>query len=323
MTCDVSQTCANNSIFNNNLSYNLNENFIINDYQVFTKSKGFRILHFNAQSIVQKIDEFRILCSILLPEILCICESWLTQLHTDFEFQIPGYIMCRKDRPEGRGGGLLTYAKINNNFEYEQVFIEDHVFSGIEFMCIRVQQKFTNEFYVSTLYSKPNNESILKTEFETVMNFFNNKELITLGDFNKNLNTNEFRKSWDQMITNNGFQQIIKGMTRVNENSSTLIDHIYVNKPQNISNYGVVIVNTSDHFPVFVSRKINFQLKRRKGTHFSITYRRWKNVDNDIISENLGKFKINENEKDVNKVCNDSTENIQNIIKNNIPVKQK
>jgi hypothetical protein len=55
----VSQMCANNSIFNNNLSYNLNENFIINDYQVFTKSKGFRILHFNSQSIVQKIDEFR------------------------------------------------------------------------------------------------------------------------------------------------------------------------------------------------------------------------------------------------------------------------
>jgi hypothetical protein len=74
----VSQMCANNSIFNNHLSYNLNENFIINDYQVFTKSKGFRILHFNSQSIVQKIDEFRILCSILLPEILCICESWVT-----------------------------------------------------------------------------------------------------------------------------------------------------------------------------------------------------------------------------------------------------
>ncbi len=54
MTCDVSQTCANNSIYNNNLSYHLNENFNINDYQVFTKSKGFRILHFNAQSIVKK-----------------------------------------------------------------------------------------------------------------------------------------------------------------------------------------------------------------------------------------------------------------------------
>jgi hypothetical protein len=39
--------------------------------------------------------------------------------------------MFRKDRPEGRGEGLLTYAKTNNNFEYEQVFIEGHVFSGI------------------------------------------------------------------------------------------------------------------------------------------------------------------------------------------------
>jgi hypothetical protein len=35
--------------------------------------------------------------------------------------------MFRKDRPEGRGGGgsgrPLTYAKINNNIEYEEVFI--------------------------------------------------------------------------------------------------------------------------------------------------------------------------------------------------------
>jgi hypothetical protein len=122
------------------------------------------------------------------------------------------------------------------------------------------------------------------------MNFFNNKELITLGDFNKNLNTNEFRKSWDQMITNNGFQQIIKDMTRVNENSSILIDHIYVNKTQNISNCGVIIVNTSDHFPVFVSQKINFKLKRRKETYFSITYRRWKNVvDRDCSPTDSGR----------------------------------
>ncbi len=28
------------------------------------------------------------------------------------------------------------------------------------------------------------------------------------------------------MVSSNGFQQIIKDMTRVNENSSTIIDHI-------------------------------------------------------------------------------------------------
>lgn len=79
----MSQTCANNSIHNeSNFNCDLNENFNINDYQVFTKCKGFKILHFNAQNIIRKIDEFKILCSILLPDILCICESWLTQLQT-------------------------------------------------------------------------------------------------------------------------------------------------------------------------------------------------------------------------------------------------
>ncbi len=67
----MSQTCANNSIHNeSNFNCDLNENFNINDYQVFTKCKGFKILHFNAQNIIRKIDEFKILCSILLPDIL-------------------------------------------------------------------------------------------------------------------------------------------------------------------------------------------------------------------------------------------------------------
>jgi hypothetical protein len=69
---------------------------------------------------------------------------------TSYRLGILGYIMFRKDRPEGRGGGgLLTYAKINNNIEYEEVFIEEHVFSGIEFMCIN--SKYIVLYFLSDL----------------------------------------------------------------------------------------------------------------------------------------------------------------------------
>ena len=98
-----------------------------------------------------------------------------------------------------------------------------------------------------------------------------------------------------------------------------MIDQIYVKNINNISNSGVINVNTSDHFPVFVCRKLSSQLKRRKGTHFTIKYRNWKNVDNKMISEKLEEIKLNEEENDVNKACNDLTENIQKIIKKSSP----
>ncbi len=47
-------------------------------YFQYKKSKGLKILHFNSRSIINKVDHFRLITSLLSPHILCVSESWRT-----------------------------------------------------------------------------------------------------------------------------------------------------------------------------------------------------------------------------------------------------
>ena len=74
-----------------------------------------KVLYGNAWSVVNKIDELRVLVYDLSPDIVCINETWANNTHTDVYFAIKGYnIVCRVDRMDtkaGVGGGLLIYVK--------------------------------------------------------------------------------------------------------------------------------------------------------------------------------------------------------------------
>ncbi len=67
-----------------------------------------------------------------------------------------------------------------------------------------------------------------------------------------------------KMITKNGFQQIIKGTTRVNENSSTIIDHIYVNKTQKTLIVVLLLLIQAIIIQFLLVEKLIFNLKEEK-----------------------------------------------------------
>ena len=73
------------------------------------------IIYTNAQSIVNKINELRSVAYDLKPDIIMINESWTNSNITNAYLSIDGYeLISRKDRVDtsnGRGGGLLLYAK--------------------------------------------------------------------------------------------------------------------------------------------------------------------------------------------------------------------
>lgn len=70
-------------------------------------------MQLNAQSILTKIDELRLLMNDTLPDVLCISESWLNQKIPDEFIGIQDYLAIRLDRRTGkRGGGLITLMKI-------------------------------------------------------------------------------------------------------------------------------------------------------------------------------------------------------------------
>ncbi len=85
--------------------YRLNDEFT-NECLKLKKLKGIKILHLNARSLVNKINEMRIICNKSIPDLLCISESWLNSGHEDIEFRITGYDLYRKDRMFANGGGV-------------------------------------------------------------------------------------------------------------------------------------------------------------------------------------------------------------------------
>ena len=104
-----------------------------------------------------------------------------------------------------------------------------------------------------------------------------------LGDFNVDLlSDTPDARNLTSPLNNYGLTQVITEATRVTQNSSTLIDHIYVSDETLLSQPAVLSTNLSDHF----STKITFNGKIKSKTHRSIKYRPCASFDkNDFLTD--------------------------------------
>ena len=117
--------------------------------------------------------------------------------------------------------------------------------------------------------------------------------------------------------------QLVTQPTRVTENSSTLTDHIYTNKPENITEINVPFYSISDHYPVCATRKCS--KPERKHQHLTIDYRDFKKFDeekfiNSIIDSNISKV---ENMSDVNEALNFWNKTFLHCFNKHAPLKSK
>ena len=73
----------------------------------------------NARSINKKINELKTMACDLEPEVIAVTETWTNQAITNDYLEIPNYVQIarsdRQDTKEGRGGGILVYAKSSIN----------------------------------------------------------------------------------------------------------------------------------------------------------------------------------------------------------------
>ena len=129
------------------------------------------------------------------------------------------------------------------------------------------------------MYRPPNSKVEFVDRFESFIDKVSSerKEIILLGDFNKNLLNERKDIEWENFTTSLGFSQLVYDPTRVTENSSTLIDHIYTNFDENITHVHVCKISISDHYAIFGNRKLNNCVK--SNSHQTINYRSFKNFD--------------------------------------------
>ena len=91
-------------------------------------------------------------------------------------------------------------------------------------------------------------------------------------------------KRYKELWSMYGLSQLKDCPTGITCNTSTLIDHILTNTPENISQSGVIDTAISDHSLIYCTRKIP---KGKYNRHKEITFRSLKNYSADVYKGTL------------------------------------
>ena len=63
----------------------------------------------NIRSLNNKFEEWELLLSQRHPDLAFLTETWLDDTVSEAAISVPGYGIVRRDRPTGRGGGIMCY----------------------------------------------------------------------------------------------------------------------------------------------------------------------------------------------------------------------
>ncbi|RWS21517.1 rna-directed dna polymerase from mobile element jockey-like protein, partial [Leptotrombidium deliense] len=226
-----------------------------------TRAKGLLILHYNVQSLLNKIDEVANLLHDYDIDVLCITESWLKDDILDAEVSITGYTHYRCDRLRCGGGGVIVYVRAS----LATACVQHFVVSSLEYISLCVQFPRSAPFYISAIYNPPQARNFVE-DFESYLMHFEQKEHVVLGDFNINITQQANSKHFASALRVFGYKQFIKSPTRVTPTSSSTIDLIMSNNPNNVIDTGVIDMGLSDHSGIYLVRKQRRSRKTNKTT---------------------------------------------------------
>ena len=135
-------------------------------------------------------------------------------------------------------------------------------------ICIEICKPRSRPFLISVWYRPPNSEMKLFDFFEIFLSKCDaeSKELIVIGDINCNMIKSPKDSSTKKLIFLSALynlEQLIKEPTRVTSTSSSLIDLVFTNQPNNISNSGVIDLGLSDHSLIYAVKKVTMPKYRQ------------------------------------------------------------
>ena len=161
-------------------------------------------------------------------------------------------------------------------------------------MWLKISFKNAKKFLIAVLYRPPDSSKhqcknfveTLSNKLETVQN--ENKETIITGDINCDYANPESHRDVKSCLSINGFKQLIEKLTRITDNTSTIIDVLLTNSPENVVRTDVVTTNFSDHEMIGAIRK-TCQHKYQPKTIRSRNFRNYKkeNVKIEIGNTNF------------------------------------
>lgn len=167
-----------------------------------------------------------------------------------------------------KGGGLIMYIRDDLDFELLDKKLNESDLN-IELLSIIIKRKYQSNLCISLVYLPPKSEIDRAIEALTLVGTrvcSSNTDWILGGDMNIDLSsdkTSRKKRQINNFITRFLLQQTIVKATRICATTSTLIDHIYSNKPEKVDLADVISYGISDHYLTFISLKKNLEKKEK------------------------------------------------------------
>ena len=185
----------------------------------------------------------------------------------DHEVDIDGYELIRKDRNRN-GGGVAIYVRGSINYKVRV----DLMPRELEIITVEILKPRAKSFLINSWYRPADAPLEVFDEYETCLQTM---DLEDLESFQQVISTaiafvkmRKFKqKELVELTETLQLQQIITVPTRITENSQALIDLFFTDRPRNIIKPGVDHIGISDHFFMYIHRKISIPRNKPKVIH--------------------------------------------------------
>ena len=251
-------------------------------------NSGLRIGHLNVFHLKNKIPDICALLHTSQPvHLLGLSETRIEQQQNipDTYIEIPNYTIQRRDSKLKGETGLAIY--IHNSIAPIARRRKDLETQNVECLWIEICDPKSKSLLVGIVYRNGSSTYTWYDDFVDMMDAVSGNiksNVLLLGDFN--LDLFKCQPSWTSITSFLGLNQLVTHPTRVTNSTHTLIDHIYTNHPQLVSDVVVLSTSISDHFPIFCTWSMKLSKPPTKG-HTTTTYRNFKHFNFDAFYHDL------------------------------------
>ncbi|WP_419598339.1 reverse transcriptase domain-containing protein [Thiolapillus sp.] len=216
--------------------------------------------------------------------LLGLSETRLNSCVGDESLLIPNYTIFRRDAAHRGQTGMGLY--VHKSITHSTKRRADLESERVECMWVEVKHSSSKATLVGYVYRNPAATYAWFDDFVHMMDKVNecNSNIVLLGDFNIDLFKSQ--PAWESTISLFGLHQLIRHATRITQRSATLLDHIYTNNEQMVSDVHVSDICISDHCPIICTWSCKLPKRLAKG-HTTIQYRTFKHFNQDDFLRDL------------------------------------
>ena len=230
--------------------------FSVDQYNCLpTEKSDFKIFHQNIRSFNRNFDELSGFLNSLSSDIdvLILTETWFSEsLISD----VDGYDGFHVRRSAGHGGGVSIYVK--SSIPAQAVPDKSYVLEWVECCTVSISSDFCSQLLITGIYRPPSKsiDSFLNTLTNDILQDSRGKQVLLCGDLNLDLSADTIvSKTFIETLYSFSFSPLIVLPTRVTNECSSCIDHIWYNQCNITTVSGVFQTSITDHYTIFTRLK--------------------------------------------------------------------